>query len=124
MLKKCSPQILYFSWGRLKIEGQPRLFKDAKLYPGGAREWIWAETGTLHMPGIQPSDVEELIEHGAKVIVLSIGIHKRLHVCPETIKLLNDKHIPTYILTTEKAIQRYNELAQYEPVGGLIHSTC
>jgi hypothetical protein len=38
--------------------------KDFKLYPGGGREWDWTETNTGHVPGIQPADVEELLEHG------------------------------------------------------------
>jgi hypothetical protein len=60
-----SPLITHFSWGRLKVEGGRR-FKDAKLFPGGSREWDWSETGTDHVPGIQPADVEELLEQGAK----------------------------------------------------------
>ena len=46
-------------------------YKDAKLFPGGSREWNWRETGTEHVPGIQPADVQELLDHGAKVVVLS-----------------------------------------------------
>ena len=52
-----SPKILYLSWGRLEVEGQDYPFKDAKLFPGGAREWDWKETGTGHEPGIQLTDV-------------------------------------------------------------------
>ncbi len=47
-----SPKITHLSWGRLEVEGQDGPFKDAKLYPGGAREWDWNETGTSHEPGI------------------------------------------------------------------------
>ena len=67
-----SPLITHFSWGRLEVEGDRR-FKDAKLFPGGSREWDWSETGTDHVSGIQPGDVKELLEHGAKVVVLSKG---------------------------------------------------
>jgi hypothetical protein len=66
-------------------------FKDAKLFPGGAREWDWSETGTAHVPGIQPTDVTELLEHGATVVVLSKGVYERLRVCPETLKMLSDR---------------------------------
>jgi hypothetical protein len=58
--------------------------KDFKLYPGGGREWDWNETGTRHVPGIQPADVEELFAHGATVVVLSRGMDLRLHVDPAT----------------------------------------
>jgi hypothetical protein len=118
-----SPQITHLSWGRLEVEGYPT-FKDAKVFPGGAREWDWRETGTHHVPGIQPDDVHELIEHGAKTVVLSKGIWKRLQVCPETLKLLADRDIAVEVLHTEAAVQRFNELRKTAPVGGLFHSTC
>ena len=56
-----SPRITHLSWGRLEVEGREAAFKDAKLFPGGARTWDWNETGTRHMPGIQPADVEVAI---------------------------------------------------------------
>ena len=118
-----SPCIDHVSWGRLEVEGQGA-FKDAKLYPGGAREWDWRETGTRHVPGIQPADVEELLERGATVVVLSKGMLERLQVCPETLELLQRKGIPAHVLPTEEAAGLYNELAARHKVGGLFHSTC
>ena len=47
--------ILHLSWGHVEVEGYPT-FKDTKVFPGGAREWDWRETGTGHVPGIQPAD--------------------------------------------------------------------
>ena len=121
--KSQSPRISNVSWGRLEVEGQGA-FKDAKLYPGGAREWDWRETGTRHVPGIQPADVAELLEHGAEVVVLSKGVLERLQVCPETLDLLKNKGIPAHVLPTEDAVRLYNELAAKQKVGGLFHSTC
>jgi hypothetical protein len=118
-----SPRISRLSWGNIEVEGQGA-FKDAKLYPGGAREWDWRETGTRHSPGIQPADVEELLEHGAEVVVLSNGVLERLQVCPETLDLLRRKGIPAHVLPTKEAARLYNELAAEEKVGGLFHSTC
>jgi len=118
-----SPRIAHVSWGRLDVEGYPP-FKDAKVFPGGAREWDWRETGTRHDPGIQPGDVDELIAHGAETVVLSKGIWERLRVCSETLKLLADRGIAVEVLQTEAAVQRFNELRQSTPVGGLFHSTC
>jgi hypothetical protein len=51
-----SPRISHLSWGYVEVEGHPP-FKDTKVFPGGAREWDWRETGTHHVPGIQPADV-------------------------------------------------------------------
>jgi hypothetical protein len=118
-----SPRITYLSWGRLEVEGGRR-FKDAKLFPGGSREWDWRETGTDHVPGIQPADVEELLEHGAKVLVLSKGIYERLQVCSETLEMLKQRGIDLHMLQTEEAVGLYNKLRENEAVGGLFHSTC
>jgi hypothetical protein len=119
-----SPRVTHVSWGRLLVEGKAAPLKDGKLYPGGAREWDWNETGTRHVPGIQPADVEELLAHGAKIVVLSKGMWQQLQVCPETLEMLQDKRIPALVLQTEEAVRRYNELAEKELVGGLFHSTC
>lgn len=118
-----SPEISKFDWGLVEVAGQSR-YKDAKLYPGGSRGWDWNETGTRHEPGIQPADVEELIERGAAVIVLSKGVHRRLQVCPETEQLLREHGIPYYILPSREAVEKYNELQATHPAGALIHSTC
>ncbi len=118
-----SPRITKLRWGRLEIEGR-RSFKDAKLFPGGGREWDWGETGTAHIPGIQPTDIEELLEHEVDVVVLSKGILERLQVCPETLATLLERRIPVHVLQTEEAMRRYNELAAKQRVAGLFHSTC
>jgi len=105
------------------LEGYPP-FKDGKLYPDGAREWDWGETDTHHEPGIQPADVEELLEYGAKVVILCRGMLKRLKVCYTTIRRLKDRGVATHILPTKKAVKVYNQLREKESVGGLFHSTC
>ena len=119
-----SPRITRMSWGQVEIEGADGPYKDAMLFPGGSRDWDWEETGTSHAPGIQPADVELLLERGATVVVLSRGMYERLQVCPETLQMLKERNIPVEVLPTDAAVDRYNELAESEPVGALIHSTC
>jgi hypothetical protein len=124
-----SPRVTGLSWGRLEVEGPggsaaTRRFKDAKLWPGGARAWDWRETGTEHEPGIQPADVEELLDHGATVIVLSRGMLGRLGVMPETLQLLESRGVRSEIAQTEEAVRLYNELRDRERVAALFHTTC
>ena len=83
-----SPRIDHVSWGRLEVEGKAEPYKDAKLFPGGSREWNWRDTGTAHRPGIQIADVQELLDHGAKVVVLSRGMAECLYVPRETLEFL------------------------------------
>ena len=98
--------------------------RDFKLYPGGGRPWDWAETGTHHQPGIQPADVQELLDHGARTVVLSRGMEQKLHTCPETLQMLAARGIAVHVEETRAAVHLYNRLAETELVGGLFHSTC
>jgi hypothetical protein len=99
--------------------------KDWKLWPGGGRTWDWNETGTRHDPGIQPADVEELLEYGSQVVVLSRGQERRLQTMPATLDLLRDRGIQVHVEETNAAVKLYNDLAgQDVVVGGLFHSTC
>ena len=118
-----SPRITHLSWGHIKIENG-KSYKDAKLYPGGSREWNWNETGTAHAPGIQASDVQELLDHGARIVILSKGMNEQLKIKPEALQRLRDGGAEYHILKTEDAVELYNELRERQPVGGLFHSTC
>ena len=119
-----SPRINELSWGRMAIDGVGT-GKDFKLWPGGGREWDWTETGTHHVPGIQPADVEELLANGSQAVVLTRGMLRRLHTCSQTMSFLETKGIDVYVAETKKAAQIYNDLvSRGEAVGGLFHSTC
>ena len=121
--KPKSPRITHISWGRMEIEGIGQ-GRDFKLYPGGGREWNWRETNTHHVPGIQIADVEELLNNGAQIIVLSRGMDLVLQTAPETIAFLEEQGVPFHIEETKAAVELYNSLAEHNAVGGLFHSTC
>lgn len=122
MLK--SPKVTHLSWGRMEVEGLPA-GKDFTLFPGGGRAWDWTKHGTGHEPGIQPADVQELLDHGATVIVLSRGMQLRLQTMPETLQLLEEQGVEVHLEETTAAVALYNRLAaENVPVGGLFHSTC
>lgn len=118
--EQTSPKINSISWGRIEVEGHGT-FKDARIHPGGAREWDWNETGTRHSPGIQPTDVQELLDHGAQTVVLGTGFHERLEVQPETLRMLERKGIEVYVRQSEEAARLLDEI---EGGAALIHSTC
>ena len=119
-----SPRILSFSWGRMEIE-KIGSGKDFKLWPGGGRAWDWSEYGTGHSRGIQPGDVEELIDKGCRLVILTTGRLKRLRVPQATVDILKTQSIEVVVTDTKKAIQLYNDYAaKGMAVGGLFHSTC
>ena len=118
-----SPKILNLRWGKTEVEGLG-VVKDVKLWPGGSREWDWRETATEHVPGIQASDVKELVDHGADVVVLSRGMQLRLRTRPETLDLLAGLGVEVHVEESSEAAELYNRLAATRAVGCLIHSTC
>ena len=119
-----SPQITHISWGRMVVEGIGE-GRDFKLYPGGGRAWDWRETDTHHIPGIQPADVQELLDHGCTTIVLSRGMDLVLQVHPKTTELLKERGVTAIVEETRAAVKRYNQMAAAgASVGGLFHSTC
>ena len=117
-----SPKIKSFSWGEIKTDNNR--YKDAKLFPGGSSEWDWNETGTKHVPGIQPVDVKELLDHNPEVVILSKGVNERLQTMDKTVEYLQDAGCDYFILQTEKAVKKYNDLCSNKRVAALIHSTC
>lgn len=118
-----SPSIRSLDWGSVTTDVGS--FRDAKLWPGGGRGWDWNETGTSHRPGIQPADVFELLDHGARTVILSRGQQRRLLVMDTTLAQLRDQGAAFEVLESNAAVDRYNELAVMgRPVGALIHSTC
>jgi hypothetical protein len=118
-----SPKIVDLSWGRMEVDGLG-IEKDWKLYPGGGRPWDWSETGTQHVPGVQVADVEELVAHGATVVVLSLGMDRRLHVDQATLRYLEERSVEVHMLETREAVKVYNDLAEDNALAGLFHSTC
>lgn len=127
MTEMTGTMITDLSWGEIEvtIQGQRHRFRDCKVWPGGAEEWDWNETGTQHRPGIQIADVEDVLAKGVDVIILSRGQNKRLRVKKETEKYLRKQDVTYHTLNTKKAVELFNQLAKKgERVGGIFHTTC
>lgn len=118
-----APRVARIEWGRIEL-ADGATFKDVKLWPGGAREWDWNETGTRHVPGVQPADVEELLEAGVTTLVVGCGMLGALRVRPETLDLLSQSGVEARIGRTGTAVGLFNELREAGRVGALLHSTC
>jgi hypothetical protein len=119
------PRVTGLEWGRIEVEGRPEPYKDAKLWPGGSGAWDWNETGTRHAPGVQMADVEELLERGARSVVIGRGMHGRLEVPAETRDALVQRGVEVHDALTPEAVETYHRLREEAPeVGALLHSTC
>lgn len=119
-----SAKVVRLEWGQVELE-DGRIYKDVKIFPGGARAWNWGETGTRHSPGIQLADVEELIQNKVETVVLTQGVLGQLSVPGNLIKDLESRGIKVHVAKTKKAVRIYNQLCDEEQRAGiLIHSTC
>ncbi|XP_067910008.1 mth938 domain-containing protein-like [Heterodontus francisci] len=120
-----SPSIASLRWGEMKVEGSDTLYKDCKVWPGGNRAWDWRETGTRHTPGVQPADINEIIDKGIQTLVIGRGMDEALQVPEATLSFIRSKGVDAVVLQTEKAVQQYNKLVKEGvAVGGIFHSTC
>jgi hypothetical protein len=122
-----STEITNLTWGRIEVtvNGKSRRFRDCKVWPDGATDWDWNETGTRHQPGIQPEDIEDILAGDIEVMILSRGMNLRLQTLPKTEKLLQSRGIEYHIEQTPRAIELFNKLMrQGKKVGGIFHSTC
>lgn len=118
------------SWGRLivYVNQIPQEFKDAKVWAGSkdsqAIAWDWKKTGTQHVPGIQPADLDEFIDQVDEV-VLTRGVEHVLQVPQATIDYVKSKGKVCHVGQTADMIELFNKLVdQGKKVGGVFHSTC
>jgi hypothetical protein len=122
--KSANLSIVSFRWGQI-VDSAGNLFKDARLFPGGAEEWDWRRTGTRHDPGIQTADLEDLLGTKPDVVILSRGVDLVLQVPQATIDFARSHAATVMALQSEQAVAEYNRrVAAAERVIALIHSTC
>ncbi|PAA91947.1 hypothetical protein BOX15_Mlig015626g1, partial [Macrostomum lignano] len=123
-----APLISKISWGRIRVSNMDSSYRDAKLWPAGSRSWDWRETGTHHRPGVQAADLQELFDKspaGLDAVVISRGMDLVLQVPEATKQYVRDRGAKVYVLQTEAAAAKYNELVNAgQKVAGVFHSTC
>ena len=118
-----SPLVAAFRWGVIE-DSTGRVFKDARLYPGGTEGWDWRKTGTHHEPGIQVADFEDLLTLHPASVILTRGVQLVLQVPEATVAYARASGAEVLVLQSEDAVAEYNRRARREPVVALIHSTC
>lgn len=95
--------IASFRWGQI-IDSSGRIFKDARLFPGGVEEWDWRKTGTRHDPGIQAADFADLVATKPDLVILSRGIDLVLRVPQATIDFARSHAATVLVLQSEQAV--------------------
>ncbi|XP_061437889.1 mth938 domain-containing protein-like isoform X1 [Lethenteron reissneri] len=131
-----SPRVEALRWGELRVCGASCVYKDCKVWPGGSRAWDWRETGTDHRPGVQPADLQEVLDAGIETLVIGCGMNQALQVPRATQDFVRARGVTLLVLPTERAVDEYNRLivggatatgghgGGSPRVGGVFHSTC
>ena len=121
--KNAMTRITSLVWGEVKTS-DGRVFKDAIVTSdAGARPWDWARDGTRHQSGITPAAVRPYLDYD--VVILSKGMHDRLHTMPETRGAL--RHARVYELSSAQAARKYNQEVRKgtkQRTVIFLHSTC
>ena len=114
-------------WGKMTL--RDAVYRDLKIWPGGASEWNWRDVhDTHHAPGVRVSLLKELVASGATTIVLGTGYEGVLQITPEArTYIAATKDVRFEIQNTAAAINAYNALITESPtmkIAALFHSTC
>lgn len=118
-----TPTIERLEWG--SVHTSVGTFRDARLWPGGGRDWDWRETGTHHSPGVQVADLAQLLDHAVEVVVIGCGQRRRLGVTDAARQAVADAGASLEVLESSAAVARHNELVDEDvAVATLVHSTC
>ncbi|MFB6356211.1 MAG: Mth938-like domain-containing protein [bacterium] len=72
-----------------------------------------------------PDDLEQLMPKQPAKLIIGQGASSRMSLSPRVKNFLEEKGIDYEALPTERAVKRYNELAEEdEQVAGAFHLTC
>ena len=135
------PLRLRHTWGLMqaandrcvwRMTESPSSFKDCKAWVTDSgvatvKEWVVesVQSGKGRRPGVRVADVEEIVDAGVGIVVISQGVSGKLQCPAETLEFLERSKVQVVRLTTPNAVTKFNELvAEGRAVGGLFHSTC
>lgn len=110
-------RIEHYSFGRIRIDGESYT-SDVIIYPDRVGKW-WRKRG--HQ--VAREDVQEIVEAGAKVLVIGTGSAGCVDVLEETKKHFDSQGIELIVQKTDQACDTYNEMAG-EGVIAALHLTC
>ena len=106
--------------GRIEVDGDVHTF-DLVITPNGIHADWWREGGHQVLPG----DIDMVLEDPPEILVLGTGSAGRMAPTSEALEALDEAGIEVEQLPTERAVDRFNELADAGvAVGAGLHLTC
>jgi hypothetical protein len=109
-----------YEFGRIVIDGVA-YNSDCLILGGSVRAGWWRKKG--HMLSVK--DVQPIIEVNPDILVVGCGALGMMKVPAEIQKFLTEHKIEVEMLSTSRAVERFNELSQSEAnVAAALHLTC
>jgi len=114
-----TPQIESYRFGRIVIDGES-YDQDVIVLPDQVIGGWWRKEGhALH-----PDDLEAVFEARPEVLVVGKGASGRMQVTEEARQALQEASIELVALSTEKAVETYNNVRKERTVAAALHLTC
>lgn len=104
-----------------RVEGSDREYdSDLIVLDDWTHDW-WRDSGHR----VIPEDLEDLMPKKPARIVFGTGSSGRMSLTPNVKDFLRERGIDFEAMTTDRAIERYNQLVdEDERVAGAFHLTC
>lgn len=112
-----------YQFGRIKIDGTVYT-DDVIISPDGVNDSWWREKGHE----VCNADLEPIWDEAPDILVVGTGARGVMKVLAEAHQTMEHKCDQVHIVPTEKAVERYNQLAEKEEgqrrVVAALHLTC
>jgi len=109
-----------YDFGQVTVDGKTYT-RDIIVYPDRVDTTWWREESHA----LSRADIWQAIEAQPEILVVGTGKWGRLHVLPETERLLAERGIQLVVEPTARACQSYNQLRQQgRRVIAALHLTC
>jgi hypothetical protein len=112
-------RITSYSFGRITVDGKTYA-KDVIILPGRVLSPWWRLEGHY----LQPADLDEVIKARPDLLIVGTGASGVMKVPPETVQFLGGKGIIVEVLTTSKAVEKFNKSPKDSTVVAALHLTC
>ena len=109
-----------YQFAKIVIDGTA-YNSDCLIISGSVRPNWWRKQGHLLMP----EDLQPVIAARPKVLVIGCGASGMMKISEDIDKLLQEHGIELFSANTNKAVERFNELAgKGKNIAAALHLTC
>jgi len=109
-----------YQFGKIVIDGT-EYNSDCVILGGSVQPNWWRKHGHL----LKPEDLQPVFAAKPSILVVGCGASGMMKVSQETDKLLQEQGIELFEANTNKAVERFNELAEKgENIFAALHLTC